>query len=64
MPSSQGYSVYLFRNGKAQATPVVVGQRDAEHVQITSGIQIGDTVVMSNQLRLTPGADVRIVNLK
>ena len=64
MPSSQGYSVYLLRNGKAQATPVVVGQRDAEHVQITSGIQIGDTVIMSNQLRLTPGADVRIVNLK
>lgn len=64
MPSSQGYSVYLLRNGKAQATPVVVGQRDAEHVQITSGIQIGDTVITSNQLRLTPGSDVRIVNVK
>jgi membrane fusion protein (multidrug efflux system) len=64
MPSSQGYSVYLLRNGKAQATPVVVGQRDAEHVQITSGIQIGDTVITSNQLRLTPGSDVRIANVK
>ncbi|HEX6427065.1 MAG TPA: efflux RND transporter periplasmic adaptor subunit [Niastella sp.] len=64
MPSSQGYSVYLLRNGKAQATPVVVGQRDAEHVQITSGIQIGDTVITSNQLRLTPGSDVRVVNQK
>jgi membrane fusion protein, multidrug efflux system len=64
MPSSQGYSVYLLKNGKAQATPVVVGQRDAEHIQITSGIQIGDTVITSNQLRLTPGADVSIVKLK
>jgi membrane fusion protein, multidrug efflux system len=64
MPSSQGYSVYLLRNGKAQMTPVVVGQRDAEHVQITSGIQPGDTVITSNQLRLTPGSDVRIVNVK
>jgi membrane fusion protein (multidrug efflux system) len=64
MPSSQGYSVYLLRNGKAQVTPVVVGQRDTEHVQITSGIQPGDTVITSNQLRLTPGSDVRIVNVK
>jgi membrane fusion protein (multidrug efflux system) len=64
MPSSQGYSVYLVRNGKAQATPVVVGQRDANNVQITNGIQVGDTVITSNQLRLTPGSDVRIVSLK
>jgi membrane fusion protein (multidrug efflux system) len=64
MPSSQGYSVYLLRNGKAQITPVVVGQRDANNVQITSGLQTGDTVIASNQLRITPGADVHIVNLK
>jgi membrane fusion protein (multidrug efflux system) len=64
MPSSQGYSVFLLKNGKAQATPVVVGQRDAEGVQITKGIQTGDTVIVSNQLRLSPGADVRVVNVK
>lgn len=64
MPSSQGYSVFLLKNGKAQATPVVVGQRDANNVQITSGLQSGDTVITSNQLRLTPNTDVRIVNLK
>jgi membrane fusion protein (multidrug efflux system) len=64
MPSSQGYSVYLLKNGKAQATPVIVGQRDTKNVQITSGLQAGDTVITSNQLRLTPGSDVNIVNLK
>ncbi|MBO9636345.1 MAG: efflux RND transporter periplasmic adaptor subunit [Chitinophagaceae bacterium] len=64
MPSSQGYSVFLLKNGKAQLTPVVVGQRDANNVQITSGIQVGDTVIISNQLRLTPNADVRVVNIK
>lgn len=64
MPSSQGYSVFVLKNGKAQATPVVVGQRDANNVQITSGLQAGDTVITSNQLRLTPNTDVRIVNLK
>jgi membrane fusion protein (multidrug efflux system) len=64
MPSSQGYSVFLLRNGKAQVTPVAVGQRDAERVQITKGIQAGDTVIVSNQLRLSPGADVRVVNVK
>ncbi|MGN6417523.1 MAG: efflux RND transporter periplasmic adaptor subunit [Pseudobacter sp.] len=64
MPSSQGYSVFLLKGGKAQVTPVVVGQRDANNVQITSGLQVGDTVITSNQLRLTPNSDVRIVNLK
>ncbi|WP_207515304.1 efflux RND transporter periplasmic adaptor subunit [Longitalea luteola] len=64
MPSSQGYSVYLLKNGKAQAAPVVVGQRDAESVQVTKGVQPGDTVIISNQLRLTAGAAVRVVNLK
>lgn len=64
MPSSQGYSVFLLQHGKAQLTPVTVGQRDAERVQITKGVQAGDTVIISNQLRLSPGADVRIVNLK
>jgi membrane fusion protein (multidrug efflux system) len=64
MPSSQGYSLFLMKNGKAQITPVAVGQRDEERVQITKGIQAGDTVIISNQLRLVPGADVRIANLK
>jgi membrane fusion protein (multidrug efflux system) len=64
MPSSLGYSVFLLKNGKAQATPVEVGQRDAERVQITKGIQKGDTVIVSNQLRLSPGSDVRVVNVK
>lgn len=64
MPSSQGYSVFLLKSGKAALTPVVVGQRDANNVQITSGIHIGDTVIVSNQLRLSPNADVRIVNIK
>ncbi|WP_127128997.1 efflux RND transporter periplasmic adaptor subunit [Pseudoflavitalea rhizosphaerae] len=64
MPSSQGYSVFLLKSGKAILAPVVVGQRDANNVQITSGIHIGDTVIVSNQLRLSPNADVRIVNIK
>jgi membrane fusion protein (multidrug efflux system) len=64
MPSSQGYSVFVVKNGKAQPTPVMVGQRDANNVQIMSGVHIGDTVITSNQLRLSPNADVRIVNIK
>jgi membrane fusion protein (multidrug efflux system) len=64
MPSSQGYNVYVVEDGKAQQKPVVVGQRDTKNVQITSGIHAGDTVITSNQLRLSPGSLVRIVNVK
>ncbi|NML20300.1 efflux RND transporter periplasmic adaptor subunit [Pseudoflavitalea sp. G-6-1-2] len=64
MPSSQGYSVFVVKSGKAVLTPVAVGQRGPDNVQITKGLSVGDTVVVSNQLRLSNGADVNIVNLK
>ena len=64
MPSSQGYNVYVLEDGKVKAAPVTVGQRGPKNEQITRGIHAGDTVITSNQLRLSPGSAVNIVNLK
>jgi membrane fusion protein (multidrug efflux system) len=64
MPSAQGYAVYVARNNKVQFTPVEIGQRGDLEIQILKGLHDGDTVVTSNLLRLTPGADVALVKIK
>jgi membrane fusion protein (multidrug efflux system) len=64
IPSSQGYSVYTVKNNRATLTPVGIGQRGTNSVEIVHGLNKGDTVVTSNLLRLVPGATVRFVSLK
>lgn len=64
MPSSDGYAVYVAKNKAVQITPVQIGQRGAQDVQILKGLSAGDTVITSNLLRLTPGAAVELVTVK
>lgn len=64
IPSSQGYSVYTVKNSQVQLTPIEIGQRGAYTVEILHGLNNGDTVVTSNLLRLTPGAQIRFASLK
>jgi multidrug efflux system membrane fusion protein len=58
--TQQGRSVYVVKNGKAELTPVKVGQTFAESSSIISGLSAGDVVVIDGQLQLTPGAKVRV----
>ncbi|HSC37440.1 MAG TPA: efflux RND transporter periplasmic adaptor subunit [Chitinophagaceae bacterium] len=64
IPSSQGYSVFVSKNNKVQLTPVQIGQRGPYTVEVLKGLQPGDTVVLNNLLRLSPGADVQFVTMK
>ena len=64
IPSSKGYTLYVSRRGVVEATPVQIGQRSAGSVEITQGLQKGDTVITSNLLRLVPGSPVQFVTLK
>ena len=64
IPSSQGYSVFVAKSGKAVLVPIVAGQRGSSSVEVLKGLNNGDTVVTSNLLRLTPGAAVQFVTLK
>jgi membrane fusion protein (multidrug efflux system) len=64
IPSTNGYSVFVARKNKAEALPVSIGQRSASTVQITEGLQEGDTVIVSNLLRLGPGAPVQFISVK
>ncbi len=64
IPSSSGYSIYVSRKNTVEAVPVGIGQRSSGSVEITTGLQKGDTVITSNLLRLVPGSQVQFVTLK
>lgn len=55
--------VYLVKNNRATLTPVTLGIREKEQVEITSGIAAGDRVIIRGQARLYPGAPVTIAPL-
>ena len=63
IPVLDGKQVYLFKNGKAQATPVVVNDRRAGNVEITDGVLLGDTVVVSGLMALTNGTPILVKSL-
>ncbi|MDH1470361.1 efflux RND transporter periplasmic adaptor subunit [Shewanella sp. GD03713] len=67
--SAQGYSMVVVRGdnakqqGKADIVAVEIGKRIDNRIQITSGIQAGDVIVVTGQNRVQPGADVVVQNL-
>ena len=64
IPSAQGYSVFTVKNGLAKMTSVTLGNRNESEALITSGLNDGDTVMVSNILRSGDGTPVQIVSTK
>ena len=59
--SIRGQSVWLAIDGKAVLREVKTGLRTEDDVQIVSGLKPGDIVLLSNLLRLRPGAAVQVL---
>ena len=65
IPQARGKKVALYKGGTATFVDVVTGVRDSSNVQITSGINKGDTVIVTGLLSVKPEATVtinRIIN--
>jgi len=58
VPRPDGNYVFLAVNGKAELRKVTLGKRDPGRVEIVSGVQAGDTVVLDGQIKLRPGVPV------
>ena len=56
IPSETNKSVIIARNGKAHFIPVLSGIRQAANIEITKGIQPGDTIITSGVLFLKEGS--------
>lgn len=60
IPKLKGQDVYVLKNGTAKLTEVQTGIRTEESIQITAGLNEGDTVLTTNVLRLRQDAKVVI----
>jgi membrane fusion protein (multidrug efflux system) len=60
VPEMKGQRVYLVKNGVAVPQPVEIGVRGETRVQITLGINVGDTVITSGILLIRPGTKIKI----
>jgi membrane fusion protein (multidrug efflux system) len=60
IPDLNGQKVFIYRGGKATPQQVGTGIRTNVDVQLTSGINEGDTIITSGMLQLRPGAPVTI----
>ncbi len=59
VPELKGQKVFVCKSGKAVAQSVEIGLRTDEKVEITEGLQPGDTLITSGVLQLRPGMAVR-----
>lgn len=60
--SQQGPFVYVVKSdGTVDLRQVTLGQRQGDNVVVSSGVNAGDSVVVTGQLTLRPGVKVRVV---
>ncbi|HMI03002.1 MAG TPA: efflux RND transporter periplasmic adaptor subunit [Pedobacter sp.] len=64
IPVLKGKTVFVSRNGKAQQVDVETGTRTAEHIVVTSGLKVGDTVMTTGAMALKPDAPVKVTVVK
>jgi membrane fusion protein (multidrug efflux system) len=62
VPDARGQNVYLARGGSAVLAPVTIGVRDNAGVEILSGLQKGDSVIVSGVMLLRPRIGIEITN--
>ncbi|MEO7081652.1 MAG: hypothetical protein ABIY71_08995, partial [Flavobacteriales bacterium] len=59
VPDIEGQKVLLMKGGKAVAARVHTGIRTDREVQLTEGVQEGDTVITTGLLQLREGMEVK-----
>jgi len=59
IPQEQSKSVIVAKNGKAHFVTVTTGIRNASNIEITKGVQLGDTIITSGLLFLKEGSTIK-----
>lgn len=60
IPDALSNQVVVARKGKAVFTNVETGLRNESHVELTSGVNVGDSIIVSGMLFVRPNAPVKI----
>lgn len=62
LPESDRQYVYVVNNDVASKTVVTIGRRKPGHVEVRSGLKVGDVVVIEGGEKLTDGAAVKVTD--
>ncbi|MEQ6165802.1 efflux RND transporter periplasmic adaptor subunit [Ekhidna sp. MALMAid0563] len=60
IPELSGKKVFLYKNGQVTPVQVSTGIRTEDRIQVTSGINEGDTVITTGILQIGPGMPVNV----
>jgi len=64
VPKLKGQSVYVYKGGTANLIDVEIGTRTESTVNVTKGLNEGDTLLTTNILRLKDGAKVKLEKIE
>ncbi|MFN3447041.1 MAG: efflux RND transporter periplasmic adaptor subunit, partial [Bacteroidia bacterium] len=64
IPESRNKKVALIKNGKVAFTIVEIGYRGNDMVEITKGLNVGDSIAVNGLLFLKPDAAVKVKGIK
>jgi membrane fusion protein (multidrug efflux system) len=64
VPVLKGYTVFVYKGGKAVTQAVETGTRTDAQIEIISGLQVQDTLITTGIMQLKSGSQVRITELK
>ena len=63
VPDIEGEKIYLYKNGFAVPMIVKTGIRTEDEIQVTSGLNVGDTIIVSGIIQLRPNANVELISV-
>lgn len=63
MPGEGGYNAFVIADGKAKPVAVAISRRTETDAIITSGLTSGDSIIVSNMLRISGGTPVKAILL-
>jgi membrane fusion protein, multidrug efflux system len=64
IPELQGQKVFLYKNGVAKSFPVETGIRTERKIQITKGVQVNDSLIITGLLQLKDSMQVNVREIK
>ncbi len=64
IPKVIGQNVYVYKGGKAVSKPIELGIRSDSTVEVTKGLNPGDTIITRGMMVIYPGSTVKLNSLR
>jgi membrane fusion protein (multidrug efflux system) len=63
IPEQGGKKVFVLENGKAKEVRIETGLRTNSELEVTAGLKVSDTLIITGMLQLRPGMDLEIAKV-